>query len=663
MNVKIRLALLAVSGIVACLFIFGANIYNRIQHDKLIKVETRINQVMQEILIVSSDEKDFRANADEESWRKIKPRLESVTDILAAVSDDVTKYNSSENLSVDSLVSTFQAYAEAVAGLKPVVFSIKSGLMDYARLGFDMEDILQQNIISLVKQEIAMAKIEGQKIYDPRRRACKDNCSELISYLGKRRLNIEELYLFSNLDDFRKNSEGLDKETFRAQKNLKNAIRASRDKKFRAIYKQIEPMLDNLMDMERKLVELYGQKNGLMSKFEVLTTELNKQELELVEEIEAVVASNAEFVRNFNWSIIFIVTLTLSLWAFIISKSILTPLNSAILFADDIAKGNLSKKLDVKRKDEIGRLIYALNSMVTNLGQMFRDISDGVEILTGSSAELFFISGQVKDRSMHVTEKSNMVSDASNEMNANMDSVAAAIEDASDNSAVISTAANQMTMSINEVAQSTGKANSVSETAVDLANAASSKMDELGSAAVEIGKVTETIAEISEQTNLLALNATIESARAGEAGKGFAVVAGEIKALAGQTAVATNEIKKKIESIQQSTNETVREIGEIVSVSVQAKEIVSSIASAIEEQSSATNEIASNVLMASQGMQEVNEKTSQNLHVVRNIAKDIKEVNEASIETEDSSSQLNSNANELSKIAGQLKDMVGRFQV
>lgn len=124
------------------------------------------------------------------------------------------------------------------------------------------------------------------------------------------------------------------------------------------------------------------------------------------------------------------------------------------------------------------------------------------------------------------------------------------MEEATTNINMIASAAEEMTATIAEIAQNSEKGNAIVGRAVSQAQVVSAKVGELGHAAQQIGKVTETITEISEQTNLLALNATIEAARAGEAGKGFAVVANEIKELAKQTALATEEIKSQISSIQ-----------------------------------------------------------------------------------------------------------------
>jgi methyl-accepting chemotaxis protein len=141
--------------------------------------------------------------------------------------------------------------------------------------------------------------------------------------------------------------------------------------------------------------------------------------------------------------------------------------------------------------------------------------------------------------------------------------------------------------------------------AVDQARKTNDRVGELSRAAGSIGDVVELINTIASQTNLLALNATIEAARAGEAGRGFAVVASEVKALAEQTAKATDEISQHISGIQAATQESVGAIKEIGGTIERLSEIASTIAAAVEQQGAATQEISRNVQQAAHGTQGV----------------------------------------------------------
>jgi methyl-accepting chemotaxis protein len=188
-------------------------------------------------------------------------------------------------------------------------------------------------------------------------------------------------------------------------------------------------------------------------------------------------------------------------------------------------------------------------------------------------------------------------------------------------------------------------------------------MAKLGASADAISKVTETITEISEQTNLLALNATIEAARAGEAGKGFAVVANEIKELAKQTAMATLDIKNKIDDVQQTTTGTVQDIREISTVINNVNEIVATITSAVGEQSKATQEIALNINQAAEGLGEVNENVSQISVVASTITHDIALVNSASEDVSVTSSEVQVSSRNLQSLAMDLQKAVDSFKI
>jgi methyl-accepting chemotaxis protein len=189
-----------------------------------------------------------------------------------------------------------------------------------------------------------------------------------------------------------------------------------------------------------------------------------------------------------------------------------------------------------------------------------------------------------------------------------------AIVTAQDTSARVRLAAqagDELAETITEVESNAAQSLGLAKTAVDEAARASTTIDELALVADEIGKVTDLISAIASQTNLLSLNATIEAARAGEAGRGFAVVAQEVKALAGQTAGATQEIARRIAAIQQTTGRSVEAIQSIGSLIRELDTSHARIAAAVQQQAIATREIAGNVNSATVGVGQLSQAVSE----------------------------------------------------
>ena len=350
---------------------------------------------------------------------------------------------------------------------------------------------------------------------------------------------------------------------------------------------------------------------------------------------------------------------------FFIANSIVKPMNSIVLSLKDIAQGegDLTKRLEVKSRDEIGSVAHWFNVFIEKLQGIIGDIAKDAGNLNASSGELLDISRDMSSNSDSTSEKANAVATAAEEMNTNLSSVAADAEQSSSNISMVSAATEEMTATITEIAKNTEQTLVTSKQAVSRTRQASANIDALSKSAQGIGKVIETIRDISDQTNLLALNATIEAARAGEAGKGFAVVASEIKELARQTADATLEIQDNIENIQTSTSETVDEIGEVASAITSVNEMIGTVAAAVEEQSVTTKEISVNVTQAADGIGAVTQNVTQSSGVAGEIAKDIADVNQAAGQISDNSTQVNTSADNLSQLSESLKKSVDQFKI
>ncbi len=373
-------------------------------------------------------------------------------------------------------------------------------------------------------------------------------------------------------------------------------------------------------------------------------------------------------IRQLSWMIlviglvglVYIVAIALFAIALIVK-----PINKVVANLRDIAEGegDLTARLNIKAKDEIGELAYWFNQFLDKVQTVIRDIARNADVLHQSSGRLAGLSRDMSATAKDMSSKSGNASDEARQVSGNVNSVAAAMEQASSNVGMVAAAAEEMTATINEIARNSEKAKTITDDMANHSRQVSDKAQGLGHAAQDISKVTETITEISEQTNLLALNATIEAARAGEAGKGFAVVANEIKTLARQTAQATLQIKQQISDIQGATSETVSDITQISEAILTVSEVVGNISAAVEEQSVTTREIAGNVSYASKGMTEVNQNAGQGSTGVERIAAEIADVNQMAGIILESSSQVDSSAEQLANLSEELRVMVGRFKI
>lgn len=193
--------------------------------------------------------------------------------------------------------------------------------------------------------------------------------------------------------------------------------------------------------------------------------------------------------------------------------------------------------------------------------------------------------------------QSGIVAGAAQETSANVQTVAAATE--------------ELAASVQEIAAQVAHSSQIAGQAVSDAHRTSEIVQVLSASVAKIDAVATLINSIAGQTNLLALNATIEAARAGQAGRGFAVVATEVKALADQTARATEEIGGQISQVQAATREAVAAITAVSRTIAEVSAIANSIAAAVEEQGAATREIARNVQEAAQGTGHVSENIKQ----------------------------------------------------
>ncbi|EPN28173.1 methyl-accepting chemotaxis protein [Pseudomonas syringae pv. actinidiae ICMP 19099] len=415
-------------------------------------------------------------------------------------------------------------------------------------------------------------------------------------------------------------------------------------------YRQLEERLKTLT-RANKIEELQSLLNNeLLSNSDQMNVVLGKLvEINTAQLNQVKKDASREYDSAFNMVIGLLIAATLLtiVFAWMLIKSITTPIATALHAAETIAKGNLTQPIQIDGSDEAGRLLLAMKTMQDKLRDTLQGISGSATQLASAAEELNAVTDESARGLVQQNNEIEQAATAVNEMTSAVEEVARNAVSTSQASRNAATSAGDgrdlVQETVSAIERMSGDVKDTSELIINLA-----------SESRDIGKVLDVIRGLADQTNLLALNAAIEAARAGEAGRGIAVVADEVRALAHRTQQSTSEIERMIGSIQSGTEQAVSSMRNSTERAESTLNIAKGAGMALNTINVAVEEINErNMVIAS--------AAEEQAQVAREVDRNLVNIRDLSAQSTTGANQTSAASTELSRLAVDLNSMVSRF--
>ncbi len=626
-SIKARIIILSVIGISGMFMIGGIGKYmqNFIKQENEI---SRLSQVSSSIIsTILMTEDRFIRSADTALIQKsqtLRNQFERVIENIKLSTKDIEIKSLTDNMQQLARKST--ALFESIVADTLVMNTAKSEL----RSAFSIFNSLLNDIIHIIDQEETELSLNGEPL-PSQKEAVRRYFKQLLGIQNEIMLNLNEnLFLSNQADKYSSKRQELQKKIDLEVQNTETVVKAVNIDIYQSSLKKAREKIGEIDGIEKRINDFWLKNQNAIRQI-AEAGEQSKTMANKITELSSIRVERAEKISNrvvaFGIISIFVVMAFLSIFVY---RSLSSPITRTIELADAIGRGDLSNRLNLNRKDEIGRLARTLDTMADSLeakGKLAESISQGdltheVQLnsdddslgksLQTMNRNLNQILYQVNEAVFQVASGSTQVSDASQALSQGATEQASSLEEITSSLAEIGS---QITANAENARQAEGlssKAREAAKEGVQQMSEVTIAMSAITDSSKEMKKIIGTIDNIAFQTNLLALNAAVEAARAGKHGKGFAVVAQEVRNLSGRSAKAAEETALLIESAVKRISEgngmvetTARTLSQIQSDTSMVADLVGKIASASNEQAMGLSQI-------NQGLAQIDSVTQQN---------------------------------------------------
>jgi methyl-accepting chemotaxis protein len=419
----------------------------------------------------------------------------------------------------------------------------------------------------------------------------------------------------------------------------------------------------------------YIATDGSPKKMAFLTNALTGWKLAATWYQSEVTADASTLLTTTVWVVGVLLVISLILLHFII-RSISRPLNQLMRATETIRKGDLTEKVEVTSKDELGQLANGFNEMSESLRTVLLEVNQTAIQLAASSEELTASAGQTAKATEHIASSMQEMASGTEqqvhsvgesartvgEMAVGVQQIAANAGHVSEVARIASVKSEEGRVVIDEVVT---QMSSIHHTVDGLGQVVKG----LGERSKEIGEILQVITGISAQTNLLALNAAIEAARAGEHGRGFAVVADEVRKLAEQSAQSAQQIAQLINQIQEETTNAVLSMDKVIHEVESGMGVVHTAGDSFKHIKESVEEVAQQILEVSSASEQLatgTQQVVQSIELISQVAQEAssgtQRVSASSEEQLASMEEITASAQSLSNMAESLQELVDKFK-